>query len=172
MPAEDLDTDRPRRSALAVLLRRTPFTLVLPGCTVAGVEAAARDAEVPRSWRLRVRDGVLVLRNYGDGVYVMTWSVKAQLEQTPEGVRLAGRLRYLGSRLQTGMLVLFVLFLFGVGAWLGLTHGPRHHEYAGALGAGAVMALPTLFILALLPGTARRQQARMKQLLHDLLVDG
>jgi len=69
------------------------------------------------------------------------------------------------------MFVLFVLFLFGVGAWLGLSEGPRHHEYVGALGASAVMAVPTLFILALMPGVARRRQAQATELLRSLFED-
>lgn len=170
MSAREVEAETQRRSALGVLLRRTPFSMVLPGCTVAGIQAAAKEAEVPRSWRLRARDGVLVLRNYGDGVYNMTWSVKARMEQTTDGVRLEGRLRYLGERLMAGMLVVFVLLLLGVGAWLGISDGPRHHEFVGALGAGAVMALPTLFVLAPLPGTARRQQARAKEILRAALT--
>lgn len=172
MPVDAVDAEERRRSALAVLLRRTPFSMLLPGCTVAGVEADAKTAEVPRSWRLKTRDDVLVLRNYGDGLYTMTWTVKARMEQTADGVRLEGRLCYLGTRLMDGMWIALVLFLLGVGAWLGITNGSRDNEYLGALGASAVMALPTLFSLWLLPGTERRHQARAKEILRDALTAG
>lgn len=171
MTAEDPAIDQERRSALAVLLRRTPFTMLLAGCTIAGVEAAALEAEVPYNWRLRAREGTLVLRNYGGGSHSPTWSVKTTMEDTPDGVRLEGRLRYLGDRIATGLFLVFTLFLFGVGAWLGVAHGPRHHEYVGALGAGLAIAIPASLLLFLMPRVARRRQARVKEILQDIFVD-
>lgn len=171
MPAEDLDVDPKPRSVLAALLRPTGFRLLLPGGTVPGIEAAARDAEVPRSYRLTVRDGVLVLRYYGGGgISSPTWSVKGRLEQTGDGVRLEGRLRYLLDRLATGMFVVFTLFLFGVAAVLAVQRGPGDGDVRGAFLAGLVMSAPTGLLLFLMPGVAARRSTRAAELLHGALL--
>jgi hypothetical protein len=103
------------------VVRRAPFRLLLRGCTLEGIRAAAATASPPRSYRLKCQGDVVTLRYYGFGVYNTSWSIKAHLTASPDGVLLEGHHRYLAGRIRDGLIIAFPTILLCIAAWLGIS---------------------------------------------------
>jgi hypothetical protein len=148
------------------LLGRTRFTLLLRGCSIAGMHAGVPEGTVPRMFRLKVEDRTLLLRYWGTSEMNPTWSVKAHLKETSDGVLLTGRVRYLFDRLMFGMLAVFTAIFLTVTAVLVIGQGPASHEYVGPLiGASVPGGLLLLHVGTFRSGMARRED-RAKKILR------
>ena len=160
MPGETVElSTKPRRSALALMLGRVPFTLLLRGCSVARMQAAAPTVTVPRSYRVKARDGELFLRNYGAPMSP-TWSVKTRMEDTVDGVQLTGRLR---GALDRCYFCLFALMaMIGVAATVaaGIGHGLDDSAFLAGVIGSILLCGAALCLLLLHPGVlVKREQA-------------
>lgn len=160
----------PRRSGLALLLTRTPFNMVLSGCTLADLQAAIPAARVPRRFKVKARDNVLILRKYGGSQPLNTgWAVKAQMEETVDGVRLSGHQCYLSDRLYFALFAIFSMILLGVAAWVANTEGLGSAGFTGCLVLASMPGLLALLIVATQPRTVARQDEKSKQIIRDIL---
>jgi hypothetical protein len=160
----------PRRSGFALFLRRTTFTLLLQGCTIADLHEAIPAPTLPREFNLRARDSVLILRNYGGGS--TPWSVKAQMEDTIDGVRLTGRLRYLLDRIYFAGCAIATIVLLAVAAGIAVSQGPGSGGFITCLVGAMVLGLVALSALAMQPSVVAKKEERAKQILYAMLEAG
>lgn len=141
------------------MLRRTPFDLLLRGCTLADLQAAIPTATLPRNFRIKVRENVLLLRFYGEpAVNASPWSVKAKIEETVDGVRLTGRLRYLLDRIMFVFLVIFDVFLLGVAVHVASSGGVRNPSFG--LCVVTVIILAGILVLLVSAVADRNEEAQ------------
>jgi hypothetical protein len=149
------------------MLRQTPFELVLPGCTVAELQAAIPAATLPREFNAKVRDGILLLRNYGGAA--TPWSVKARMEQAPDGVRLSGRLRYLLDRIYFAGCVLMAAILLAVAAGVAISQGTSNGGFGTCVTGAIVLGLVAFFAVKLQPGAVAKKEQRAQEVLRGIL---
>jgi len=161
----------PRRSGFALLLTRTPFNLVLRGCTIADLQSAIPAATVPRQFKVMVRDSVLILRKYGGPQPLNTgWAVKAQMEETVDGVQLTGHQCYLSDRLYFVFFATFSLVLFGVAAWIAMNEGLGSAGFTGCLVVASMPGLLALLIVVTQRRAVARQDERSRQIIRGILA--
>ena len=160
----------PRRSGLVLLLIRTPFNLLLRGWTIADLQRAIQAATVPRQFKIKVRDNVLILRKYGGPAPLNTgWAVKARMDETSDGVRLTGHQCYLSDRIYFALFAMFSMFLVGVAVWIAIAEGPGSNGVVGCLVVAIMPGLLALLIVALQPTAVARQEERATQILRGIL---
>jgi hypothetical protein len=161
----------PRRSGLALLLTRTPFEQMLPGCSREDLQAAVSTADLPRAFTVKVREDRLILRKYGGPSTLATgWAVKARLEETAGGIRLAGHQCYLSDRIYFGFFTAFAVALVGVAAGIAVNDGPGDAGVVACLVLAAIPGLLALLIAALQPRAVARQDRRAKEMLASLVA--
>lgn len=153
------------RSGLASLLRRTPYTLLLRRCSIAGVQEEDTTGNVPRMYSVKVEDRTVRLRYWGYDPMNPTWSVKARMRETPDGVLLEGRVRYLLDRLLLAMFTAFTAIFLGVAIGLVVDQGWRSGGYPGAL----VGAATTGSLLLLHVGLFRRGMQQREEKAREIL---
>jgi hypothetical protein len=163
----------PRPSGLALMFRRTPFNLLLRGCTIADLDAAIPAATMPRQLKVKVRDSMLILRKYGGPQPLNTgWAVKARMEEAVDGVRLTGHQCYLSDRILFAFFASFSMVLVGVAAWIAINVGLGSAGVTGCLVVASMPGLLALLMVALQPRAVAQQDQRAKQILRDILEAG
>jgi hypothetical protein len=134
------------------------------------LQAAIPVATVPRPFKVKVRDSVLILRKYGGpGDLDTGWAVKAQMEETIDGVRLNGRQCYLSARVYFAGFAIFSMVLLGLAVWIAMTEGLGSAGVTGCLAVASVPGLLALLMVALQPGAVARQEERSKQIIRGVL---
>lgn len=162
-----------RRSGLALLLTRTPFDLVLRGCTADHLRAAVPAASLPRQVRVKVREDELVLRKYGGPQPMNTgWAIKARMEETVDGVRLTGHQCYLADRIYAAWFAVMAMVVLGIAAWFAVTEGLGSPGLIGCLVVACIPGLLAVLVVATQPKAVARQDERSKQIIRGLLEAG
>jgi len=147
------------------MLRRVPFRLLLRGCSVARIQEAAPTVAVPRSYRVKARDGELFLRNYGAPLSP-TWSVKARMEDAVDGVQLTGRLRGAIDRCYFCLFALMAMICAAATVAAGIGHGLDDSAFLAGVICSILLGGVALCLLLLHPGVlAKREQAATELLL-------
>jgi hypothetical protein len=160
----------PRPSGLALMSQRTQFNVVLRGCTIADLEVAMPAATVPRQFKVKVRNGMLILRKYGGPQPLNTgWAVKARMEDAVDGVRLTGHQCYLSDRIYFAFFACFSMVLVGVAVWIAINEGLGSAGFTGCLVVATVPGLLALLMVALQPRAVAKQDERAKQILRGIL---
>jgi hypothetical protein len=163
----------PRRNGLVLLLTRTPFDLLLRGCTIAEVQAAMPAATVPRMFKLKLRDSMLILRKYHGSQPLNTgWAARAQMEESVDGVRLAGHLCYLSDRIYFAFFSIVAMLVLGVAAWFAINEGLGSAGFTGCLLVASPPALLALLVVATQPRGVAKNEETAKQMLRGIFENG
>lgn len=172
MPGETVKLNtEPRPSALASILRRVPFTLLLRGCSTTEIQTEAPTVRVPRTYKLKARDGEVLLRYYG-APSSPTWSVKARMEDANDGVQLTGHLRGVIDRCYFWLFALMTMVSVGATVATGIGHGLGNSAFLGGVIVSLLLCGVTLVLLLLHPGVLAKREEIAKKMLRDAFETG